>query len=192
MPVNTPEPGSAGLHSVIAERWSPREFSRRPVDPAQLRSLFEAARWSPSCFNEQPWRFVVATQERPDQFARLLSLLAEKNQAWAKDAWVIGFTAARKTFTQNGLPNRFAMHDTGAAGVSLAAEATARNLYVHLMGGFDAERARTEFAVPDDFEIGAAFVVGHLKDGASSPVARSRKPLSELVFDGAWGNPAEI
>jgi len=192
MPINTPAPGSTGLHELISERWSPREFSPRPVDSAQLRSLFEAARWAPSCFNEQPWRFVIATQAQPDKFARILSLLMEKNQEWAKEAFVIGFTAGKKTFTQTGAPDRFGLYDTGAAAVSLANQATALGLYAHFMGGFDAQRARTEFGVPDDFDIGAAFVVGHLKDGAAVPATRSRKPLEDMVFDAAWGAPAKF
>jgi len=189
MPVNTPDPASAGLHPLISERWSPREFASHPIEPAQLRSLFEAARWAPSCFNEQPWRFVIATQSHPESFARILSLLAEKNQLWAKDAWLIGFSAGKKTFTHSGAPDRFGLYDTGAASAHFAIEATALGLYVHFMGGFDAQRARTEFGVPDDFDIGAAFVVGHLREGASL-TARSRKPLEEIVFDAAWGKSA--
>src|SRR5437879_3842304 len=84
---------SLGLHEILARRWSPRAWSRRPVEPEKLRALFEAARWSASCFNEQPWRFVVATQAEPEDFARLLGLLVEQNQAWAKNAWVLGISA---------------------------------------------------------------------------------------------------
>jgi len=104
-----------------------------------------------------------------------------------KDAYLIGFSAGKKTFTQTGAPDRFGLYDTGAASANLAVEATARGLYAHFMGGFDAQRARTEFGVPDDFDIGAAFVVGHLKDGGS-PTPRSRKPLEELVLTPRGGN----
>src|ERR1700722_11912576 len=191
MSLNLPEPGSAGLHTLMAERWTPREFTDRPIDSAQLRSLFEAARWAPSCFNEQPWRFVIATKAEPANHARILSLLAEKNQQWAKDAWLLGFSAGKKTFTQTGAPDRFGFYDPGAASGFLAIQATDLGLYVHFMGGFDAQRARTEFDVPDDFEIGAAFVVGHLKQGAQ-PTLRFRKPLEEIVFDAAWGKSATL
>jgi nitroreductase len=191
MSINTVDSASAGLHQLLANRWSPREFSDRPIDSAQLRSLFEAARWAPSCFNEQPWRFVIATRTHPESFARVLSLLMEKNQQWAKDAYVIGFSAGKKTFTQSGAPDRFGLYDTGAAAASLAIEATALGLYVHFMGGFDAQRARNEFGVPEDFDIGAAFVVGHLREGAQ-PTPRSRKPVEEFVFEAEWGKPAAL
>jgi nitroreductase len=191
MPINPVDPASAGLHSLLTDRWSPREFSDRPIESAQLRSIFDAARWAPSCFNEQPWRFVIATKADPAAFDRILSLLMEKNQQWAMHAYVIGFSAGKKTFTQTGAPDRFGLYDTGAAAASLALQATALGLYVHFMGGFDAQRARTEFGVPDDFDIGAAFVVGHLRHGAN-PTPRSRKPLEEIVFDADWGKSATL
>jgi len=87
--------------------------------------LFEAARWGASCFNEQPWRFVVATKENPEQFDRLLATLMPKNQEWAKTAWALGITVGKKTFTHNSSPNRFGLHDTGAALANLMIQATA-------------------------------------------------------------------
>ena len=182
----------AGLHELIRARWSPREFSSRPVEPEKLRDLFEAARWAASCTNEQPWRFVVATQADPEGFARVLGLLMEKNQQWAKTAWAIGFSAGKKTFTQSGAPNRFALHDTGAASANLAIEGVALGLRTHFMGGFDAQRARTEFHVPDDFEIGAAFAIGYIDETRTLPPARTRKELVELVFGPDWGLPAPL
>jgi len=112
----------------------------------------------------------------------VLSLLMEKNQQWAKTAWAIGFSAGKKTFTQTGLPNRFALHDTGAATANLATEGTALGLRTHFMGGFDAQRARTEFHVPDDFEVGAAFAIGYIDEAAAVPAARTRRNLEEIVF----------
>ena len=113
------------LHHLLRERWSPREFLSRPVEPEKLRSVFEAARWAASCFNEQPWRFVVATQADPAAFARVLGLLAGKNQQWARTAWAVGFSTAKKTFSHSGAPNRFGLHDAGAASANMAIEATA-------------------------------------------------------------------
>jgi nitroreductase len=185
----TTNPAPAALHEVIRERWSPREFSTRPVEPEKLRNLFDAARWAASCFNEQPWRFVVATQAEPEAFAKVLGLLMEKNQQWAKTAWAIGFSAAKKTFSHNGSPNRFGIHDTGAATANLAIEGTAKGLRTHFMGGFDAQRARTEFHVPEDFEIGAAFAIGYIDETGTVPAARTRKTLEEIVFQGDWGAP---
>ena len=185
----TTNPAPASLHEVIRERWSPREFSSRPVEPEKLRNLFDAARWAASCFNEQPWRFVIATQAQPEAFAKVLGLLMEKNQHWAKTAWALGFSAAKKTFSHNSAPNRFGIHDTGAATANLATEGTAVGLRTHFMGGFDAQRARTEFHVPDDFEIGAAFAIGYIDETGTAPAARTRKTLEEIVFEGDWGTP---
>ena len=182
----------AGLHEVIRARWSPKYFSARPVEPEKLRAIFEAARWAASCFNEQPWRFIVATKADPDGFARVLSLLAEKNQEWAKTAWAIGFSAGKKTFSHNSAPDRFGLHDTGAATANLAIEATALGVRTHFMGGFDAQRARTEFHVPDDFEIGAGFAIGYIDEAGTVPAARTRKELAEIVFGPDWGTPARF
>lgn len=182
--------GSLGLHEILRCRWSPRSFARRPVEAEKVQALFEAVRWSASCFNEQPWRLLVATQDEPAEFARLLGLLMGKNQEWAKDAWLLGFTTGKRTFTHNGAPNRFGMHDAGMALTSLMLQATASGLQAHGMGGFDAERARVELGVPEDFEIGAAFAVGYVEEPSGPPADRSRKPLSDLVFGTEWGKAA--
>jgi nitroreductase len=181
-------PETAELDPLIADRWSPRGFSDRPIEPATLRTLFEAARWSASCFNEQPWRFVLATKAEPEQFERILSTLVAKNQEWARTAWALAISAGKKTFTHSGSPDRFGLHDAGAALANLMIQATADGLRVHAMGGFDAARARTEFAIPDDFEVGAAIAIGYLADGLA-PGERTRRPLDELVFGTEWGKP---
>ena len=177
------------LHELLRGRWSPRDFTDRPIEPEKLRSLFEAARWAASCFNEQPWRFVVATKAEPEQFQKILGLLMEKNQQWAKTAWALGFSTGKKTFSHNGAPNRFGLHDAGAATANLAVEATALGLHAHFMGGFDAQRARTECHVPDDFEIGAAFAIGYIDESTVRPGERKRRALDEIVFGGDWGSP---
>ena len=181
-----------GLHEILARRWSPRSYSQKPVEAEKVRSLFEAVRWSASCFNEQPWRFLVATREEPAEFARLLGLLVEKNQAWAKDAWVLGITTGKRTFTLNGAPNRFGLHDAGMALTSLMLQATASGLQAHGMGGFDAERARLELGIPEDFEVGAAFAVGYPEGTFDPPGGRSRKSIGEIIFSGGWGKAALI
>src|SRR3954453_17424618 len=103
------------IHELIRNRWSPRAFTSQAVDRKTLRSLFEAARWAASCFNEQPWRFIVATREDPAEFERILGLLMPKNQAWASSAFALGVTAGKKTFSHNGAPDRFGLYDAGAA-----------------------------------------------------------------------------
>jgi nitroreductase len=185
------------VHDLIRHRWSPRAFADKPVSPEVLRSLFEAARWAPSSSNEQPWAFLVASKDDP-VYPKLLSTLVEFNQLWAKNAPVLAIAVSRLSFARNGHPNRNAFYDTGAAVAHLTMEASARGLFVHQMGGFDPRKAKELFSIPDDWEAIAAFVIGHPGDPQSLPetlrdrelAPRSRKPLSEFVMSGAWGQPA--
>src|SRR5215208_4639816 len=101
------------IHDLLRRRWSPRAFADRPVEREKLLSVMEAARWAPSSFNEQPWSFLVATKDRPDEHARMLECLAEKNQTWAKAAPVLMISVASLHFARNGKPNRHALHDVG-------------------------------------------------------------------------------
>src|SRR5215207_8555115 len=103
------------IHELLAKRWSPYAFADRPVSDADLRSLFEAARWSASSYNEQPWRYIVATRANPDEFDRLLSCLVEPNQVWAKAAPVLALGCTSLNFERNGKPNAAAVHDLGIA-----------------------------------------------------------------------------
>jgi nitroreductase len=185
-------PETQDVHPLIATRWSPRAFEERRIEPSVLRSLFEAARWSASCFNEQPWRFVVATKDRPEEFQRLLDVLVPQNQQWAKSAWVLVIAAAKKTFTHNGKHNHYPMHDAGAALALLAIQANAVGLHVHAMGGFDHARARADFAIPDDFEVASAFVIGYVDGAPEPPAGRTRRALDETVFGVDWGKPADF
>jgi nitroreductase len=186
------------IHDLLKKRWSPRAFSKQPVAPEILCSLFEAARWSFSCFNDQPWVYLVATKETPEDFERMLSLLIEWNQAWAAAAPVLALSVARTTFHHNGKPNRHALHDVGAASTSLALEATARGLFIHQMGGFDAEKARELYCIPEGWEAVAAMAIGYAGETESLPEKlaqrereeRVRKPISEFVMSGAWGQAA--
>ena len=184
-------PENHQLIEVIRKRWSPRSFNGKAVEAAKLRTLFEAASWSSSCFGEEPWRFLVASRSDKVQFDRLLGLLVEKNQEWAKHAGALGISFAKKTFSHAPQHNRFAFHDVGTAFGQLSLQAVAMGLYAHGMGGFDAARTRTEFAIPDDFEVGAAFAIGYVDEGdGNPPEGRKRKALEETVFSGAWAKPA--
>src|SRR5689334_20488862 len=115
MPTQLSEINQNRIHDLIDERWIPRAFSEKTPSSETLRALFEAANSSASCFNEQPWRFVVARKSNRAQWERMLGILVEKNQQWAKSAPVLGFSAGKKTFTHNGSPNRFGIHDAGMA-----------------------------------------------------------------------------
>src|ERR1700676_5394072 len=121
------------VHDLIAARWSPYSFADRSVGDEDLHSLFEAARWAASSYNEQPWSYIVATREQNDEFERLLSCLVEANQRWASSAPVLALGVASLNLSRNGKPNRAAIHDLGQASFSLALEATARGLFVHQM-----------------------------------------------------------
>lgn len=186
------------VHDLIRERWSPRAFSADRVPNELLRSLFEAARWAPSSNNEQPWAFLVATQEDPESHATMLSTLMEPNQAWAKSVPVLAIAVSKLNFARNGKPNRNAFYDTGAAVAYLTIEAASRGLFVHQMAGFDRQKAIELFSIPTGWEPIAAFVVGYPGDPESLPdslrerevAPRSRKPLSEFIMSGSWGRPA--
>lgn len=181
------------IADVLTGRWSPYVFSSRSVSAEDLRSVFEAARWSASSFNEQPWRYVVARKEDGEGFERLLSVLLPGNQAWARHAPVLALGLAKKTFTRNGKPNRVALHDLGAASASLTAEATTRGLNVHQMAGVDTERAHAAVGAPDDFEVVTALAIGYAGDEGDEGLLerdarpRSRKPLDEMVFGAQFG-----
>jgi nitroreductase len=184
----------------IRDRWSPRAFADRPVSQQALRSVLEAARWAPSSFNEQPWRFLVATRDDPAAFATALSCLREKNAAWARSAPVLLLTVVKRTFSNSGGENRTAQHDLGLAIGNLTAQATALGLSLHQMGGVRLERIREVYAVPEEYEPVTAIALGYRADPEALPDdlqakerrERSRKPLSELVFSGAFGRPARL
>jgi nitroreductase len=186
------------IHELLRERWSPRAFTDRPVPPEVLRSLFEAARWSPSSSNEQPWAFLVATKDDAITHSKLLSTLVEFNQTWAKHAPVLGIAVSQLAFARNSQPNRNAFYDTGAAMANLTLEATSRGLLVHQMGGFDPQKAIELFSIPTGWEPIAAFALGYPGDPQSLPeplrerelAPRSRKPLTEFIMSGSWGQPA--
>ena len=187
------------VHDLIAERWSPRAFEDRAVEPQKLGSLLEAARWAPSCFNEQPWRFFVAARGELERFERLASCLTEGN-SWAKAAPVLMLSIAKRTFALDGRPNRFGEHDVGLAAENLVLQATALGLSVHQMAGYDANRAREVLGIPDDFQSMAMIAVGYRGDAAKLPerlrereqAERKRKPLDEIIFGAAWGEPHEL
>lgn len=183
------------VHELIQRRWSPRAFADRGVEPAVLLRLVEAARWAPSCFNEQPWRYLVATRENPAEFERMLACLVEGNQLWAKQAPVLMISVARLAFAHNNQPNRHAFHDVGAASAFLTFQATALGLYVHQMAGIHVDRAKETYEIPEGFEAVAGIALGYLGDPSTLPdslreretMPSSRQALEAMVFGGRWG-----
>ncbi len=188
------------IHELLAKRWSPYGFEERSVTQADLRSLFEAARWAASSYNEQPWRFLVAKSENQEEFARLLSCLVEANQGWAKAAPVLALSVVSQRFSRNNKENRAAVHDLGLAAGNLVVEATARGLCVHQMIGILPDKAREVYQIPEYSEAWTALAIGYKADPAKLPDAlkerdlapRQRKPLTEFVFTGKGGQPSPL
>jgi nitroreductase len=185
---------------LLKRRWSPRAFSDQMVEPEKLRSLFEAARWAPSSFNEQPWSFILATKQYPEEHARVLSCLSERNQQWARLAPVLMVSVAKLNFDRTGKPNRHAFYDLGMAVGNLMVQATAVDLFVHQMAGFSPVKVTEIFGVPAAFEPVAAIAVGYgakvddlpepFREAELGP--RSRKPVQSFVFQGRWGQAAPL
>jgi nitroreductase len=181
---------------TFLNRWSPRAFSSQPVEDEKLMQILEAARWAASSYNEQPWRFLLA--RKPDDVAKFLDLLVPANQAWAKDAPVLLFIAAKKTFSHNGKPNPTHHYDSGTASGYMSFQAEQVGLIAHGMVGFDAEKARTVLNVPDDFVIMAAYAIGYHGDKSQLPpdvqereVPSTRRPLIGSIFEGGFSIPKE-
>ena len=188
------------VHELIVKRWSPYSFDRRSVTDEDLCSLFEAARWAPSSYNEQPWSYIVARKENAKEFERLLSCLVEANQVWAKAAPVLALGIATLRFVRNDKPNRAAIHDLGLAAGNLVLEATARGLFIHQMIGILPDKAREIYEIPEGYETMTGIAIGYAGDPNALPeelrerdlVRRPRKPLKEFLFSGKWGNVSDI
>jgi nitroreductase len=183
------------IHDLLSRRWSPRAFATRPVEAEQIQRLLEAARWASSCFNEQPWVFIVATADQPAEHAKLLGCLVEGNQVWAKQAPLLMITLAKQHFDHNDKPNRHALHDIGLAVGNLVVQATAMDLVVHQMAGILPDIIRTSYAVPAGYEPVTGLAIGYSGDPSTLPdeirerelAPRSRKTLKEFVFSETWG-----
>jgi nitroreductase len=181
------------VHEIIAKRWSPYVFDDRPVSREDLLSIFEAARWAPSCFNEQPWRYIVVTKEDPQEYERLLSCINESNREWAKNAPVLALGLASRHFEKTGKVNPVARHDLGQASSYLTFEATSRGLYVHQMLGILPDRAVELYEVPEEYRVLTGIAIGYVGKADEGEFAerdkepRPRNPLSEFLFGGRFG-----
>jgi len=196
-----PAPAAAPIHDLISHRWSPRSFDAKPVEKEKLRSLFEAARWASSSYNAQPWHYIVATKDDPENYAKVLSTFVEFNQSWAKNAPVVALSVASHKMPHDGSQNRHAFHDVGQASANLSLEATSLGLQVHQMAGIDPEKARQVFGIPEHFEAVAGIALGYPGDPMTLPEgrmrdgetgARQRKEASSFVYTGKWGHTSPI
>ena len=183
----------------LHDRWSPRAFSSRLVPLESVRSLIEAARWAASCFNAQPWRFILASRNEEAEFESALACLNEWNRAWATPAPLLLFVIARLDF-DNGSANRHALYDTGQAVAQLTVQATTLGLFVHQMAGILPEKIQQTYNLPEGYEAVSAAAIGYYGnlDGLDEGIRkkelapRERKPLSEIVLAGGWGKPADM
>lgn len=180
------------IDDLFLRRWSPRAMNGRPLSEGELSTLFEAARWAPSTFNEQEWRFLFARRDT-EHWQTFYDLLAEANQAWCKNAAVLVVVCSHKVFSRNGKPNPVHTFDSGAAFENLALQATIIGLVAHGMAGFDRDKARRDLNVPDDYDVEAMVALGHPGDPAELPeglrereVPSGRKPLREITCEGPF------
>lgn len=192
-------PAVEGVLPVVLGRWSPRSFSSRDVSPANLRRVFEAARWAASAYNEQPWRYLVGTRNSLTH-KKIFSTLIGFNQSWAGAAPVLILGVANTKFSYNGTINGTALYDLGAASSYLTLQASALGLSTHQMSGFDHDIARKAFGVPDDYVFGSVIALGYQGEPAAlgneklieaEIEPRSRKNLSEFVLS-EWDTAAEL
>jgi nitroreductase len=190
--MSTEAPLQFPIHELLARRTSPLVFDSRPVSKEVLLALFEAARWSASAGNEQPWSYIVATRDEPEQFERMLSCVAEINLPWARLASVLVVGCVRLHLAQSEAPYPTAEHDLGLASANLVFEATARGLGVHQMTRIDRNEIRRLYQIPEGIGVVSALAIGYVPEESHGsndvwpPAQRSRKPLKSFVFSGSW------
>lgn len=197
--ISKPAATSQPIDPLIRKRWSGRAFiENKPVEREQIIALLEAARWAPSCWNDQPWRYIVFDRfHNKDAWQKAYGCLSEGNQKWVIQAPVLLIAFADTRFTRNGKPNRWGQHDTGAASTSLCLQAASMGLMAHQMGGYDRDKVRETFAIPEQFDIMSMIAVGHPaneeqidRDELERELEpRERVPLGDRFFDSTWEYP---
>jgi nitroreductase len=183
------------IHPLLSQRWSPRAFNGQPLTEEEMMTLFEAARWSASSRNEQPWRFVYGLQGTP-AFDRIFDTLMEGNQIWAKNAGALVAVCGKTHHDYKGRENRTWQYDLGLAMGNFTVQATAMELWLHQMGGVELEEMKSALKLPDGIEPFVAIAVGRRGDiddlpenlKASETASRTRESLSQLVFEGQIGS----
>lgn len=187
------------INNLIKQRWSPRAFSNKAVEKEKIQSILEAARWAPSAFNEQPWRFIVS-QKGDDTYENILKTLIDWNIQWAGKANVLIVNIAKKTFSHNGKQNVTFKYDLGQAVGSMIIEVVNQGLYSHQMSGFDANKAAELLNIPDDFQAVSVTAIGYYgninelpEDMAEIEIKpRERKELKEIIFNNKFGGSYEL
>jgi nitroreductase len=187
------------INDTIVNRWSQRAFdASKPISRAQIIALLEAARWAPSSYNDQPWRFIVCDKNTDAAaWQKAFDCLMPNNQAWLVNAPVLIIGCANTLLDVNQQANRFAQYDTGAAAENLCLQASSMGLAAHQMGGFNADLAREKLMIPTQYTLMAMLAVGYEGDANDLPddlkarelAERKRKPIGEVFFDGTWDKP---
>jgi nitroreductase len=182
-------------------RWSPRAFAEKPVENEKIRSILEAARWSPSSGNQQPWRFVIGIR-KDETWQKIFESLDEGNKVWVKPVPVLVLTVGEKAYLRKNrvLQNGYYAYDTGQSAAHLTFEAMNQGLFVHQMAGFDLVRAIREFNIPPDYQPLTVIALGYITDASSLPAdlkvselaERKRKDFDELVFSGTFGQKSNL
>lgn len=188
------------IHPLLRDRWSPRAFAPEPIPAEQVLSLFEAARWSPSAVNEQPWSFIVIPRADAAVFAKAVECLNEGNRVWAQHAPLLVVAVAHLVRDRDGAPNGVALYDLGQSVAHLTVQAGELGLSVHQMGGFSADAARAAFGIPADHAPVTFLAIGKLGDPETLPetlrarelAERQRKPLESFVFGERWGETSPL
>lgn len=181
-----------GINPLILNRWSPRSMTGEEMTEKELKTLFDAARWAPSSYNNQPWRFLYARRNTPS-WHLFFNLMIEFNQGWTKNASVLAVAISKKTFEHNGKPTRTHSYDTGAAWMALALEGSARGYVVHGMEGFDYDKARKDLEIPDDYQVEAMMAIGKRAPTDKLPaelqkreLPSTRKKIEEFAIEGKF------
>lgn len=196
-PADTAQP----IHNILAERWSGRAFDAdKALTAEEITALCEAARWAPSCYGDEPWRFIIWNKfDDAKTWKKVVDCLSPGNQQWAQNAPLLILATSMPNFSHNDSPNRWAGYDTGAASISLCLQATAMGLMTHQMGGYDADKIRQTFNLPEEINLWAMIAVGHPaplenldeEQQQRELRARARRPLSEQFFHGGWQGPEQ-
>lgn len=184
------------IDPLFLERWSPRAFDGQPISDADVMSLFEAARWAPSSYNSQPWRFLYAKRDTPD-WAKFIDLLVPFNRSWAERASLMIIAVSNSLMLPPGaekpVPSHSHSFDTGSAFCCLALQATRLGLQAHGMVGFDHDKAFADLNVPIGYRVEAAIAVGRMGDKSVLPEAlrarempNGREPVSTIALSGGF------
>jgi nitroreductase len=180
------------VHPLILNRWSPRSMTGEEMSEKELMALFDAARWAPSSYNAQPWRFLYARRNTPS-WPLFFNLMIEFNQGWTKNASALALAISTKNFEHNNKPAHTHSFDTGAAWMAMALEGAWRGYVVHGMEGFDFEKARKDLNVPDDYQVEALIAIGKRAPVSQLPpelqkreVPSTRKAIEEIAIEGKF------